>query len=86
MITDGHGSHIRADFIAHCMENDIGLLIMPPYRSHLLRSLDVGVFAAFKRAHSNETGCDFTAEYATYFMPRMDADVHSSSYKGYKVQ
>ena len=55
MIADGHGSHIRADFIAHCMENAIDLLIMPPHCSHLLQPLDVGVFAAFKRAHSGET-------------------------------
>ncbi|KFY83439.1 hypothetical protein V500_10057, partial [Pseudogymnoascus sp. VKM F-4518 (FW-2643)] len=55
LIMDGHGSHIRADFIAHCMENSIDLLIMPPHCSHLLQPLDVGVFAAFKRAHANET-------------------------------
>lgn len=55
LIADGHGSHIRADFIAHCMENGIDLLIMPPHCSHLLQPLDVGVFSAFKRAHANET-------------------------------
>jgi DDE superfamily endonuclease len=36
LIVDGHGSHIQADFIAYCMENDINLLVMPPYYSHLL--------------------------------------------------
>jgi hypothetical protein len=55
LIVDGHGSHIQADFIAYCMENDIDLLVMPPHCSHLLQPLDVGVFAAFKRAHSNQT-------------------------------
>lgn len=55
LIADGHGSHIRADFIAHCMENAIDLLIMPPHCSHILQPLDVGVFAAFKRAHAIET-------------------------------
>jgi hypothetical protein len=55
LIVDGHGSRIRADFIAHCMENDIDLLIMPPHCSHILQPLDVGVFSAFKRAHAYET-------------------------------
>jgi hypothetical protein len=55
LIADGHGSHIQADFIAHCMQNDIDLLIMPPHCSHLLQPLDVGVFSAFKRYHTVET-------------------------------
>jgi hypothetical protein len=55
LVADGHGSHIRADFIAYCMEQDIDLLIMPPHCSHLLQPLDVGVFSAFKRAHASET-------------------------------
>lgn len=55
LIADGHGSHIRGDFIAYCMENKIDLLIMPPHCSHILQPLDVGVFAAFKRYHTIET-------------------------------
>jgi hypothetical protein len=55
LIADGHGSHIRGDFIAYCMENNIDLLIMPPHCSHILQPLDVGVFAAFKRYHTVET-------------------------------
>jgi hypothetical protein len=55
LIADGHGSHIRADFIAYCMENEIDLLIMPAHCSHILQPLDVGVFSAFKRFHSVET-------------------------------
>lgn len=55
LIADGHGSHIQADFIAHCIEHDIDLLIMPPHCSHILQPLDVGVFAAFKRSHTSET-------------------------------
>ena len=68
LIADGHGSHIRADFIAHCIENDIDLLIMPPHCSHLLQPLDVGVFSAFKRAHSNET--DATSRLSTQRISR----------------
>jgi hypothetical protein len=55
LIADGHGSHIQADFIAYCMQNDIDLLIMPAHCSHVLQPLDVGVFSAFKRYHSVET-------------------------------
>ena len=55
LIADGHGSYIRGDFIAYCMENQIDLLIMPPHCSHILQPLDVGVFSAFKRYHSAET-------------------------------
>jgi hypothetical protein len=55
LIADGHGSHIQGKFIAHCMENDIDLLIMPPHCSHILQPLDVGVFSAFKRYHTVET-------------------------------
>ena len=70
LIADGHGSHIRADFIAHCMQNDIDLLIMPPHCSHLLQPLDVGVFSAFKRAHSNET--DATSRLSTARISRVE--------------
>jgi hypothetical protein len=36
LIADGHGSHLRADFIAYYIEHDIDLLIIPPYYSHIL--------------------------------------------------
>ena len=55
LIVDGHGSHIRADFIAYCMENKIDLLVMPAHCSHILQPLDVGMFSSFKAAHSGET-------------------------------
>jgi hypothetical protein len=55
LIANSHGSHIQADFIAHCMENDIDLLIIPPHCSHLLQLLDIRVFAALKHAHLSET-------------------------------
>ena len=55
LIMDGHGSHITANMIAFCMTNVIDLLIMPPYCSHVLQPLDVGVFAPLKRALASET-------------------------------
>ena len=52
---DGHGSHITANVIAHCMEHAIDLLILPPHTSHVLQPLDVSVFAPLKRALAAET-------------------------------
>jgi hypothetical protein len=55
LIMDGHGSHITANVIAHCMEHAIDLLIMPPHTSHKLQPLDVSVFSPLKRALAAET-------------------------------
>jgi hypothetical protein len=41
-----------AKFIAHCMDNNIHLLRLPPHTSHLLQPLDVGLFAPLKTALS----------------------------------
>ena len=49
LICDGHDSHITAEFIAHCMDNNILLMILPPHSSHLTQPLDVGVFGALKK-------------------------------------
>ena len=70
LIIDGYGSHIRAKFIAHCMENEIDLLVMPPHCSHLLQPLDINVFAAFKRAHNGET--DAVSRLNTQHIPRFE--------------
>jgi hypothetical protein len=48
LICDGHDSHIAAEFIAHCIDNNILLMILPPHSSHLTQPLDVGVFGALK--------------------------------------
>ena len=55
LIMDGHGSHITANVIAHCMEHAIDLLILPPHCSHVLQPLDVNVLAPLKRALAAET-------------------------------
>jgi hypothetical protein len=51
LILDGHSSHQTADFDIFCKENTIICLCMPPYTSHLLQPLDVGVFSPLKRAY-----------------------------------
>ena len=45
MICDGHDSHITASWIAHCMKNNVILMVLPPHSSHLTQPLDVGVFS-----------------------------------------
>jgi hypothetical protein len=52
---DGHGSHITANVIAHCMEHAIDLLILTPHTSHVLQPLDVSVFSPLKRVLAAET-------------------------------
>ena len=49
LICDGHDSHISADFIRHCIANDIVLLLLPPHSSHLLQPLNVSVFSSLKQ-------------------------------------
>jgi len=49
LICDGHDSHITAEWIAHCIDNDILLMILPPHSSHLTQPLDVGVFGPLKK-------------------------------------
>jgi hypothetical protein len=49
LICDGYDSHITAEFIAYCMDNNILLMILPPYSSHLTQPLDVGIFGPLKK-------------------------------------
>ena len=55
LIMDGHSSHVTAIVISFCMKNAVDSLILPPHCSHVLQSLDVGVFLAMKRALALET-------------------------------
>ena len=54
LICDGHGSHVTADFIRHCREHNIVLLILPPHSLHLTQPLDVAVFGPLKKAMAVE--------------------------------
>ena len=47
LVLDGHGSHITSDVIEFVQSNNIHLLCLPSHTSHILQSLDVGVFKAF---------------------------------------
>ena len=55
LICDGHDSHIAGNFIAHCMEHRITLLVILPHNSHLLQPADVVVFGPLATYHAQET-------------------------------
>ena len=49
LICDGHDSHITGEYIGHCMDNNIILMILPLHSSHMTQPLDVGVFGPMKK-------------------------------------
>ncbi|PQM43531.1 hypothetical protein VC83_09658 [Pseudogymnoascus destructans] len=63
LICDGHDSHISGNFISHCIQNRISILILPPHTSHVLQPLDVAIFGPLKKrlttalSHLNEARC-----------------------------
>ena len=50
LVCDSYDSHISADFVAYCIYNHINLILLLPHSSHLMQSLDVGVFKPLKQA------------------------------------
>ena len=49
LVCDGHDSHISGSFIAHCLQDRIVLLILPPHISHILQPSDVAIFGPLKK-------------------------------------
>ena|SRR5579859_5403617 len=49
LICNGHDSHISGNFVKHCMNNRIHLIILPPYSSYLTQLLGIEVFGLLKR-------------------------------------
>jgi hypothetical protein len=49
-----HESHYSINFERYYKENKIITLCMPAHASHLLQPLDVGCFAALKKAYGRE--------------------------------
>ena len=54
LICDGHDSHITGEWIGHCMDNNIVLLILPPHTSHLTQPLDISVFGPLKKVMASK--------------------------------
>ena len=55
LILDGHGSHVKANFIAFCVEHAIDLLVLPAHSSALTQPLDVGIFRPLKGAMNDQS-------------------------------
>src|SRR5437764_732165 len=55
LICDGHDSHITGNFLTHCMDYEITLLVIPSHSSHLLQPADVVVFGPLITFHGQET-------------------------------
>ena len=47
LICDGNDGRIST---CHCIGNDIVLMLLPPHSSHLMQSLNVGVFFPLQQA------------------------------------
>ena len=54
LICDGHDSHITGQWVAHCMDNNIIPMILPPHSSHFTQPLDVAVFGPLKKHMATE--------------------------------
>ena len=54
LICDGHESHVTGAFVAHCMQNNIILMVLPPHSSHYTQPLDLALFSPLKTVMSAE--------------------------------
>ena len=52
LILDGHASYITTNAIKFAIAHKIVLLCCPPYTTHILQPLDVGVFAPLSLKYS----------------------------------
>ena len=50
---DGHGSHLTKEFVDYCYQPDVKIspFLLPPYSTHILQPLDIGVFQSFMHYH-----------------------------------
>ena len=44
LLVDGHSSHVNMEFIDWADRHRIIIMILPPYTTHRLQPLDVGMF------------------------------------------
>jgi hypothetical protein len=51
---DGHGSHVSIQFHWICKQTHSQLLFLPAHPSHVLQSLDLGVFAPLKSRYRRQ--------------------------------
>jgi len=51
LILDGHHSHTTHEFIWQCYISKVQVLYLPAHCSHILQSLDLGVFSSLKQRY-----------------------------------
>jgi hypothetical protein len=54
LLCDNYGSYIIVDFMYECFVNNVQMVYLPPYLSHVLQPLNVGVFSVLKRRYRKE--------------------------------
>ena len=66
LIVNGHASHISTKIIEFCVQKRIILLCFPAHITHILQSLDVGVFASLSTTYKNDLHAmtQYEADYA----------------------
>ena len=62
LIQNGHTSHTSIKLIELACKNNIHLLCLPPHTTHVLQSLDIGVFKLFK-ANFSKACTKYLAKY-----------------------
>jgi 4-hydroxybenzoate polyprenyltransferase len=48
LLMDGYCSHLSIDFLWTCKQNNVHLVFLPAHSSHVLQSLDLGVYSPLK--------------------------------------
>ena len=54
LLINSHSSHVNMDFIDWTDRHRIIIMILPPYTTHRLQPLDVGMFQALSTAYSKQ--------------------------------
>lgn len=55
MLTYGHSSHCSVEFFQFAGDHSIGLVCLPPYATHRLQFLDVGIFEPLANVYCLES-------------------------------
>src|SRR5437763_16284097 len=54
LLLDGHTSHVSPQFIQALIDAKIEALCLPPYTTHLIQPLNIGVFSPYSIAYKQE--------------------------------
>jgi len=56
LLCDNYSFHDNYEFYGYCLANDIALFFFPAHATHILQSLDIGVFGPLDRYCNQEVG------------------------------